>query len=741
MRLPRKFIKATESYTEFHAHVPAPYLRKSFVTDFPTRGELVIAATGFYKLYVNGVEYKRSILAPYISNPDHYIYADKFEVDLPTGENVIAIWLGNGFKNNPGGYIWDFEKAAYRGAPSVALTLRDGMGTVILDSSDGFKTAPSPILFDDYRFGEIYDATKEIPGWNLPGFDDSAWCEAIPDIVKGEVRLTAARPILVEKELKPVAVWAEDEGYVYDFGESNAGVCRLTIQGKAGQRVEFQHADQLKDGKFYLNNVWFVRDFWERDKEIVHKDVYVCKGDGVESYTPSFVYHGFRYVKITGITPEQATPDLLTYVVFHTELHDRGGFISSDNMANTLQEITRRSCMSNFHHFPTDCPQREKNGWTADAALSTEYALINFDPEVNYREWLRNIVAAQDERGALPGIVPTGGWGFDWGNGPAWDCVLVYLPYFTYIYRGETDMITESADAFMKYLRYLTTRVDERGLMHIGLGDWCHAGRSTPKAPLELTDSIMCVDIATKMAFLFGVVGMTQEQAFAADLARKFREAIRRELLDRSTMTLVGDCQTSQAMGIYYGIFDEDEIPMAFAKLLERIHAEEDHLDVGVLGGRVIFHVLSMYGESELAFHMITRTDHPSYGNWVARGATTLWEDFHADTVSSMNHHFWGDISAWFIKRLAGIQFNPNGNDLNLVCIRPAFIDSLTHAKGWYDAPAGRIESAWEKLADGTIRLNLTIPESVTARVILDGASFPDGEGEKVLPSGQYIVK
>ena len=184
MRLPRKFIKATESYTEFHAHVPAPYLRKSFVTDFPTRGELVIAATGFYKLYVNGVEYKRSILAPYISNPDHYIYADKFEVDLPTGKNVIAIWLGNGFKNNPGGYIWDFEKAAYRGAPSVALTLRDGMGTVILDSSDGFKTAPSPILFDDYRFGEIYDATKEIPGWNLPGFDDSEWCEAIPDIVK-----------------------------------------------------------------------------------------------------------------------------------------------------------------------------------------------------------------------------------------------------------------------------------------------------------------------------------------------------------------------------------------------------------------------------------------------------------------------------------------------------------------------------------------------------------------------------
>lgn len=366
---------------------------------------------------------------------------------------------------------------------------------------------------------------------------------------------------------------------------------------------------------------------------------------------------------------------------------------------------------------------------------------MNFSAEVSYREWLRNICKAQDEQGALPGIIPTGGWGFSWGNGPAWDSVLAYLPYFVYIYRGETDMIKESAAAFMAYLHYLTTRTDENGLIQIGLGDWCHVGGIPPKAPLILTDSIMSMDIANKMSVMFDAVGMVSERAFAKKIASGYREAIRKHLIDFNTMTAEGNCQSSQAMCLYYGVFEKEEEPMALQRLLALIHDEDDHMDVGVLGGRVIFHVLSKYGYSDLAYKMIIGPDFPSYGYLIEKGATTLWESFFPDDRrASLNHHFWGDISAWFIKCLAGIRFNPQGNDITSVDIRPSFVEALDHAEGYYTAPMGKILSSWKKTEDGVI-LALQIPEAMKATAYLEkGFVFADGSSVKTVSSGEYKI-
>ena len=740
-----KFIKATNEYNTFEENVPAPYIRKSFMSKVNTTAKVVIAACGFYELFFNGKKYTKGFLAPYISNTDHYVYYDEYEVTVDEGENVIGIILGNGFQNNPGGHIWEFDRAHFRSAPMVALALTytDADGKQITVESDGsFKTTESPIRSDDYRFGEYYDARCEIQNWNQKFFDDSSWKYAIEaPSPRGELRLCTAEPIVKEAELKPIKIFKEDDSYVYDFGINNAGVCCLCIDGVKGQKIELQHGEVLKNGRFYFDNIWFVREHWKRDREIVHKDTYICKGEKGERYTPSFTYHGFRYVKVSGITEEQATSDLLTYCVIHSDLKSRGGFVCSDEVVNRLQEITRRSDLSNFHYFPTDCPQREKNGWTADAALSCEHVLLNFTPEVSYREWLRNICKAQNDKGALPGIIPTPGWGFTWGNGPAWDSVLAFLPYYVYVYRGETDMIKESTHAFIAYLHYLTTRADEDGLMHIGLGDWCHVGGISPKAPLRLTDTVMSMDIANKMAFMFDAVGMTAERDYATAIASGFRVAIREKLIDFDTMIADGNCQTSQAMCIYYGVFSDEESDTAFNRLLEMIHSADDHIDLGVLGARVIFHVLSRFGYSDLALKMITRPDYPSYGNWLERGATTLWEDFHPDGASSMNHHFWGDISAWFIKCLAGIHFNPHGNDVTRVDIRPSFVQSLDFAQGYYTAPSGKISSSWKRDGERII-LNLEIPSDLKATVYLEkGYAFEDGESTKNAASGEYFIR
>ena len=746
MSFGQTYIRATTAYNTFEAHVPAYCFRREFPVTETTVATLRVAVCGIYELYLDGRRLTRGLLSPYLSNPEDLVYYDEYEITLGAGSHAVGLILGNGFVNNPGGHIWDFDKASFRSSPKMSLEVLGKDGAVLLEGDTSFKVAPSPFLWDDYRFGECYDARREaeIEGWTLPGFGDDEWAYALPaETPKGELRVADVAPITVEREIRPVAVFPSGDGFIYDFGENNAGVCRLTVQGEAGQKIELRFAEALKDGDIRLDHIWFVREFWERDKDIVHLDTYICKGEGVETYTPAFVYHGFRYIRVDGITAEQATPDLLTYLVMHTAMTDRGGFTCSDPVANKIQEITRRSILSNFHHFPTDCPHREKNGWTADAALSCEAALINFDPERNYREWMRNIRKAQSEQGSLPGIVPTGGWGFAWGNGPAWDSVLVYLPYFTYLWRGDTAMAAESVEAFMAYLRYLRTRVDEQGLLHIGLGDWCHTEVKKPQAPLAVTDTIVSMDIAAKMAVLMDVVGKTAEAEYARSESALYREAIRAHLVNLDTMLVAGECQTSQAMALYYGVFDEDEKQTAFDQLLALIAECDDRMDLGVLGGRVLLHLLAEYGHADLAWKMAVEQGHPSYGDLVRRGATTLWESFYPAGAHwgppSLNHHFWGDISAWFIKAVAGISVSPA--DSKLACeIKPAFVTALEDASAYHVTPVGKIASAWRREGD-EILLTVEIPEGMSGRIALrEGYAFSDGESVKPAVSGSYRI-
>lgn len=742
MEYPKRFIGAGTQYGTLEKPVAAPYLRRAFLVEaLPEKAALAICGLGFYELYINGEKITRSILAPYIYNPDHFLYYDLYDVApyLQQGENVIGVLLGNGYLNNEGGKTWDFDQAPFRAAPMMALKLEMTAGdtTTVLESDESFKTAPSPIWYDDYRNGEYYDARNEIPAWNTVGFDDSAWKQAVSvKPPRGQARRNDAPPIVVEKELKPVEITTYGDAYIYKFPENNAGVCRLQVNGTAGQKVTLTFGEFLEeDGKMNRSCITY--------SDAMQKDIYILK-DGEQSYTPAFTYHGFQYVTVEGITKEQATLDLLTFVVFHTDLPTRGGFTCSDPIVNALQDMTRRSDVANFHHIPTDCPQREKNGWTADAALSAEHLLLNFAPEKAYAAWMRSICMEQRADGRLPGIVPTTGWGYHWGNGPAWDSVLFYLPYFTYKYRKDKAILRENAQAFVRYLSYISTRVREDGLIGCGLGDWCPVGRKWDayQAPIEFTDTVLTMDLCKKAAYMFGEIGMTAQKAFAEQLQAQLYAAARTHLLDPVRMIAYGDCQTTQAMGIFYDLFTDAEKPQAFKHLVELVHKADDHMDVGVLGARVLFHVLTAGGESDLAYKMITRTDFPAYGEWVAKGLTTLCENFRKENggiCDSLNHLFWGDVSHWFISAIAGIRYNPQG--AGGLDIRPAFIAALDFAEGWHEAPEGEIRCRWERKGE-EIELQVTVPQGLFGHLVLP-AGYADKEKlQHCLPlkSGTYIV-
>ena len=763
--LSKKFICATEEFSTYKNFVASPLMRKAFtIQGDAVKADVTIGCAGFYDVYINGNKITKGLLAPYISNPDHIVYYDKYDIKkyIRPGKNVLGIQLGNGMQNSVGGEIWDFDKAEFRGAPRVAFSIEvtyDSGEECVFESDTSVKVKASPVLFDDLRCGCFYDARKEICDWSKSDFCDSDWDNAIfAEAPRGERRICEADPILPVRALKPVSIRKctvapfrndkrtcadtstlpskERTGWLYDFGITCAGIEKLKIKGERGQKIDIQFGEYLdKNGNPDISNVQFYPDGYAQ------RDIYILKGEGEEVFEPVFTYHGFRYCIVFGITDEQATDDLITFTICNSRLQERSNFRCSDSTINRLQAMARNSTLSNFYYFPTDCPQREKNGWTGDAAISCEQTVMNLTPENSYREWMRNIIKAQDTDGMIPGIVPTDKWGYGKGFGTAWDCVLAYIPYYEYIYRGDKTIMQESAAALFRYADFIARKRNKRGTLEWGLGDWCPV--TVKKAPLELTCSVMAMDILQKSAFMFGVMNMTLQKEFCEKLYDEIREAVRKYLIDFKTMTAAGSCQTSQAMAIFFNVFEESEKKDAFSVLEKIVERDGVHVDFGFIGIRPVFRVLCDYGRIDLAYKMIVRPDYPSYGNWVKRGYTALPENFHPEDEfpDSLNHHNYADVSAVFMQYFAGIRVNPYRDDCNEINIEPCFIDEITYVVAFYDTTVGRLSVSYTR-NDNVIELEIEKPADIYGKIQLpDGFIFEDTKFDYgILKEGKYRI-
>ncbi len=764
-----RFVSECREISTYLKHVRAPLFRKSFqVEGAGAEGEILLCGLGFYELFVNGQRMTKGYLAPYISNSDHLTYYDRYDITpcLQTGENVIAILLGDGFQNGKT-RIWDFMDNVFNSAPKLAISvLVESAGhTLAFDGMD-FSCKKGPVLFNDLRSGIFFDRRLEERGWKEPGFvEDTGWhVPLLADRPRGAARICEAEPVVVRRELAPVRIRKgslgeytpradveeglfgqepeetaprREGGYIYDFGENNAGIYRLRIKGYPGQRIDIQCGEMLQGDAVDYSNINFFPDGYAQ------RDIYILGSHEEECFEPLFTFHGYRYLYVSGIEEEQAVPELLTYLVLSSALEERGSFHCSDETANAIYAMATRSDQANFFYFPTDCPHREKNGWTGDAQVSAEHMILTMGAEKSWREWLHNIRLAQREDGSLPGIVPTGSWGYDWGNGPAWDRALFELPYMIYKYRGETEVIRENAHAMLGYLEYISKRRDGEGIIAFGLGDWVPVDRDVEayQVPLGFTDSVMVYWMCREAEEMFQAVGLRLHSAFARELGIQVRDALRRRYLDLDRMLVKGNCQSAQAMGIYYGIFDTGECQAAFGKLLEILHRDGDKVTCGFLGMRVLFHVLSAFGESELAYRMITGRTYPSYGYFVERGETTLPEQFLPDEkrrLLSQNHHFLGDVVQWYIRYPGGIHVENSRK----VVIRPAFIHSLEHVTASHRLPAGEVHTIWRRQGD-RIRLEVACPAGVACETWLEeGYVFAeDGNSYREGGRGSYWIR
>ena len=700
----------------------APMLRRAFTLNGAVkRARLYVSGPGYHEIRLNGGKVGDHLLDPGFTRYDKRLLYVTHDVTsmLKPGANAIGAMLGNGWYNVQYRSSWDFDKAPWRASPrlicSLHIELEDGRSLVIGSGAD-WKCAPGPVTFNVIYGGETYDARLEQPGWDQAGFDDSAWQPAqVVDPPEGRLVAQVMPPIKASRVLEPVAVTEPKPGvFVFDLGVNIAGFPELKVSGPAGTRVAMKMGERLlPDGTVDQEKI--AKHVVKHDpSQQFQTDTYIMKGEGEERWHARFTYHGFQYVEVTGL-PNKPGPDTLRGVFIHSAVPEAGEFECSNPLLNQIWQATRMAYLGNLHGIPTDCPHREKNGWTGDAHLACEQGLFNYDAVAVYEKWLNDLADEQQPSGELPGIVPTGGWGYKWGNGPAWDIAYLLIPHYLHQYQGDTTTIERHYDGMKRYVDYLGT-VAKDGIVHIGLQDW--APYET-KTPVELTSTNYYHRGALLVSQAAALLGKNDDAESYAKLADSIREAFHRRYYDAETGLYANGSQTSLSCAIYHDLVPASERGRVLDNLVANIDRRNGHIDAGILGSKYILNALSENGRHDVAYRMATRDTLPSWGWWISQGATTLWENW--DGGKSRNHIMFGEISAWFYRHLAGINPDPAAPGFKHIIIRPRPTGDLTAARAQHDSVRGRIVSDW-KIADGRFDLRVVIPPNTSATVHVPAA-------------------
>ena len=703
----------------------APMFRKTAVLAKTGNAKLYVCGLGYGLFYINGKAVTEDRLTAPVSDYNKTLWYSVYDVSalLTTGENCFAVWCGNGWFNEEFKTSWNFNEAPWRDVPKFILRL-DIDGETVLTSDGTWKCLPeSAITFNALRSGEYFDARLYNENWNTASFDDSAWEQAVVDNTppKGVFRECFCEPIRECAVYPSVSVRKTgDDRFVWDLAQNMSGYIRLTVRGEAGQELVIRYAEQVcEDGTLQLN-----RMTGHYKESPFQTDRLTLSGKEI-TWSPRFCYHGFRYIEITGLTDIEGVS--VSGVFVHQDVETRTEFECSDALLNKLFRAGQMSVWSNMFYMITDCPTREKLGWANDAQSSTEQILTNFKAERVLEKWLYDIYDAMREDGAMPGIIPTGGWGYTWGNGPVSDGVMFEIPYRLYLHTGNKEPLIRSLPYFDRYFAYLDARAEEDGYVRFGLDDWARPPRREGKeenvVPAAFINAVLAFhfhEIAALGARLAG----KDDSVYTAG-ADRLKEKIRKDFV-KADGTCTLPRQTAVAMLIYYHICDHTE-PLA-AQLRALVEEADFHHDCGMVGLRRLYYALNECGLAEYAYKIITASGYPSYRAWIDEDATTLWEYWNtADHCDSKNHQMYSDFMSWIIKTLVADFQTPTPDS---VVIAPVFLQELSYAKGSCDTPKGKINVAWRR-EDGKVTLDFTVPAGITA--YYEGQKLSEGSYRYVI--------
>ena len=718
---------------------PAPYFRKQFsLQKRIVSARAYIAAAGLYELYVNGERIGNHRLDPMYTRFDRRILYVTHDItnNVKQGDNGIGVLLGNGWYNHQSTAVWYFHQAPWRARPSFCMDVRikfdDGTVQTISSGRD-WKTNLSPVIFNSIYTAEHYDARLEQPGWNAAPFDDSKWKQVeLRPAPTTNIVSQVLHPIrYVEKILPKSMSKKSDTTYVYDLGRNISGVTEISLSGEAGTIVKLKHAERLDSAGFVDMSNIDVHYRPTDGSDPFQTDIFILGGKGREAFSPKFNYKGFQYVQVISDRPITLDNNSLVGYFMHSDVPPIGKIESSNPVIDKIWFATNNAYLSNLFGYPTDCPQREKNGWTGDAHIASETGLFGFDGITVYEKWMADHRDEQQPNGVLPAIIPTSGWGYHWANGPDWTSTIAIIPWNIYLFYGDDQLLRDCYTNMKRYVDYIND-LDPSGITSWGLGDWVPV---KSKSPVDLTSSIYYFIDATILAKAARLFAKADDERKYSALAARIKNAINAKYLDREKGIYGKGLQTELCAPLFWGIVPEELKQKVADNLARAVAANNYSLDVGILGAKAILNALSENGHAEVAYKLASREEYPSWGWWIKNGATTLYENWNINSKYdiSLNHIMFGEIGAWLYKALGGIKPDSLQPGFKNILLSPNFVEGLDHFTASFNGPYGKIISAWKKSQNG-LTYSVEIPANSTATV-----SIPVNEKQTINLNGKPI--
>jgi alpha-L-rhamnosidase len=717
---------------------PAPLFRKSFNLKLkPVSARVYISGLGYYTFFINGNKVGIGSLNPGYTDFSKRVLYLSYDVtkQLLQGANVLAVELGNGWFNNQTPTVWNYNLAPWRARPQLICELHikySNGSTEIIASDKTWKTSTGALQYDNLYVGSVYDARLEKIGWNQKKFDDSKW---------GQVKIVTSPALLMQSQMMPEIGVSRmfspasfnklnPYTYVYSMGENIAGVVKLKVKGSAGTKITIRYGEWLdRSGRLDQSNInMHLRGVLPGEK-VIQKDEYILKGIGIEEHIPSYTYHGFQYVEVTSDRPIDLDINSIKGLVLHSMVDSIGSFSCSNQLLNKIYDNCKRSYLSNLFGIPTDCPHREKNGWMADGFMVQEAGMLNYNSRAIYSKWVNDMADAQEPNGDVPGVVPTSwNWDSDWA-GPIWDAAIFKVPDLLYTYYGDTKPYDAIYETCKKYLLFLDSCRDQRGLLTKGLGDWLYYKSITP---VDFMTTCYYYDDCMKMAKMSRLLKKGDEDYYLAKAAA-IKKNINKYFFNADSVTYGNKTQLSFALPLSMGIVPEGYEKKLAANLVQAIHENDYSLDFGFIGSAVVPQVLSDYGYNEVMYKIINKTTLPSYGYWIEKWkATSLFEAWDITKNigdASLNHPSMGSVSAWMIKSLAGINIASDAIAFEKIVIKPSFIKDLNFVRASHNSIKGLVVSEWKRIGK-MIELNVVIPANTKALIVLPNKEVLVGAGK-----------
>ena len=723
----------------------ARYLRKEFsLGKGIRRATAYISGLGLSELYLNGKKVGDAVLSPGLTEYDKRVYYVTYDVtsQVERGKNAMGVILGNGRFYAPRTTVPTATRTY--GFPKLLLQLRVeyGDGTVDEIVSDGTwkLTDNGPIRGNNEYDGEDYDARLELKKWAEVAFDDSNW-QPVQSVKSpgGKLAAQMAEPIRVTEALAPVSMTEVAPGvYIFDLGQNIAGWCRLRVAGPRGTQVTLRHAEILKpDGTLYVDNL----------RSAKCTDTYVLRGLGTEVYEPRFTYHGFRYVEVTGF-PGRPTLSSIEGRVVHDDLESTGIFACSNPLLNQITKNVRWGLRDNYRSVPTDCCQRdERQGWVGDRDFESKGETYMFDTSGIYAHWLQAMTDAQKDNGSLSDVNPSY-WPL-YNDNVAWPSAAIVMPGMLHQQFGDEGIVTRQYGSMKKWMDYMSGFIQDGIISKDSYGDWCvppeeqtliHSKdpkRQTSKPLLATAYFYNNCKVMSRYAKLMGQLG--DAQRYSA-LAEKLKAAFNAKFLNKELGQYDNGTQTSSVLPLAFGLVPEDQRERVFAHLVKTFEATDGHIATGLVGGQWLNRVLTDNGRPDISYTMATKTNYPSWGYMVQKGATTIWELWNGDTadpaMNSGNHLMLvGDLVIWLYEDIAGIKSDPDRPGFKHIIMRPQPTGDLKWARATHRSPYGLISSEWKKAGE-SFSWDVMVPANTTATIYV-----PAKAAESVLESGKPVAR